>query len=193
MDCAVFELNQFRGPVVFRDYPVAASAEQPILSSISWAPCDCLGDIAYDMPVRKLGVTTGQTFGVIAGVHAKIFNKDESAVSEYFVLSESSVMKQTFAKAGDSGSAIISREGAFVGMYFATIFSDTIELIILQNKEDWPDFRRMAGRRKQDGTVDFEDTFKLAYKGMELALIEDARLLKDLMGLQHYGSVVQDL
>ena len=51
----------------------------------------------------------------------------------------------------------------------------------------------MAGRRKQDGTVDFEDTFKLAYKGMELALIEDARLLKDLMGLHHYGSVVQDL
>ena len=193
IDCAVFELNRIRGPVLFRDYPVAASVEQPILSSISWAPCDRLGDIVYDMAVRKLGVTTGQTFGVIAGMHTKIYTKDDIALSEYFVLSESSIMKQTFAKAGDSGSAIISGEGAFVGMYFATIFSDTIELIILQNTEDWPDFRRMAGRRKQDGTVDFEDTFKLAYKGVELALIQDARLLKDLMGLHHYGYVIQDL
>jgi hypothetical protein len=38
----------------------------------------------------------------------------------------------------------------------------------------------MAGRRKQDGTMDFEDTFKLAYKGMELALTKGARLLKDI-------------
>jgi hypothetical protein len=63
------------------------------------------------MAVRKLGVRTGQTFGVIAGVRAKIYNQDESAMSEYFVLSESSVMTQIFAKAGDSGSAIISKEG----------------------------------------------------------------------------------
>jgi hypothetical protein len=53
--------------------------------------------------------------------------------------------------------------------------------MILQNKESFRDFRRLVGRRKQDCTVDFEVTFKLTYKDMELALIEDARLLKDLM------------
>ena len=108
IDCAVFELNHIRGPVLFRDYPAAVSAEQSTLSSISWASCHRPGDIADDMAVRKLDVRTGQTFGVIAVVHAKIYNKDESAMSEYFVLSEYSVLKHSFAKAGDSGSAIIS-------------------------------------------------------------------------------------
>jgi hypothetical protein len=54
-------------------------------------PCDCLGSIAYDLTVRKFGTRTEQTFGMITGLHAKTYDKDESAT---FVLSGSSITKQ---------------------------------------------------------------------------------------------------
>jgi len=155
LDASTFELNERRGPVVSRELDASPFTGEPTLAAMNWLPCDCQGQIQFDLAVRKLGVATGLTFGVISGVCRLIIEQGKPRVTEYFVLSDSLVPDQNFAKKADSGSAIVSAEGAWVGVCFGNIESCKVKLIMLQEGVDWPDFQKMSMGRNEDGSFDF--------------------------------------
>jgi len=193
LDASIFELNERRGPVVYRELNATPSTEERTLAAMNWLPCDRQGHVQFDLPVRKLGVATGLTFGVISGVHTLIIEQGKPRVTEYFVLSDSLVRDQNFANKGDSGSAIVSAEGAWVGVCFGNVESCKVKLIMLEEREDWPDFQEMAMRTNEDGSFDFEHLIKSAYSGLRLTLISDVKMWEDLLGISKYGNIVQDL
>ena len=119
-DWGIFEIMDERSPEpdLFTSYP-----ESGILATKQWESVKQFGTVKWDQWVRKTGHVTGLTFGFVAGVHAG-WNpgiEDRPPLTEYYVLEEKVSGYNKFAAKGDSGSAVITAEGDFVGIVFARV------------------------------------------------------------------------
>ena len=87
-DWAVFKVNK-RGPSPADwDY---IGPEGGFLGTLEWDSCSEIGELAYDLYVRKNGAQSGMTFGLVAGCPAgvKMFDKPfDDALEEYVIVKE---------------------------------------------------------------------------------------------------------
>jgi hypothetical protein len=89
------------------------------------------GTLKYDQWVRKTGHVTGLTFSFVAGVHPG-WNPgipNCPPLSEFYILEEKAIDNR-FARKGESGSAVISAVGEFVGIMFAIVDIDEISVVV---------------------------------------------------------------
>ena len=79
--------------------------------------------IQWDMYVRKVGRTTGMTFGFVAGVYGNWVPDTfpDKTCEEFYALEEKSGIENQFAAPGDSGAAVNNDSGKIVGFVFTGI------------------------------------------------------------------------
>jgi len=165
----------------FKGFP---SSEEKVLYGMEWGNVADWGDLDFDLVVRKSGRRTGLTFGFVAGVHAGWVNpKVKSApCSEFYVLQELHEEENFFAKKGDSGAAVIARDGTVVGFVHCGIEIKDIQVVCLPGG-DVPDILTGASRRDPKGDVDTNRQWFSYFQRRSFILIESAVMVKERAGL----------
>src|SRR5215471_6459098 len=102
-----------------------------LLDTTEWKSVKQFGPLKFDQWVRNCGQVTDLTFGFVAGVHAG-WNPGIAncpPLTEFYALEEKVSSHNRFARKGDSGSAVITAEGDFVGIVFAFIDVEEIAVV----------------------------------------------------------------
>ena len=175
-DWGIFEVIDERRPEpdLFTSYP-----ESGILATKQWDSVKQFGTLKWDQWVRKTGHVTGLTFGFVAGVHAG-WNPGIAncpPLTEYYVLEEKVSGYNKFAAKGDSGSAVITAEGDFVGIVFARVDVDEISVVVdVETKV--PDILTIGRRRRSDGSVDDHGLWTDWFTSKSFVLVECAEMVR---------------
>ena len=175
-DWGIFEITNERqpDPDLFTSHP-----EPGILARKQWDSVKQFGTLKWDQWVRKRGHVTGLTFGFVAGVHAG-WNPGITncpPLTEYYILEEKTSRQNHFAKKGDSGSAVITAEGDFVGIVFAGVDVDEISVVVnVETKV--PDILSIRHRRRSDGTVDDHRLWTDWFSSKSFVLVECAEMVR---------------
>jgi len=181
-DWGIFEVMDERRPEpnLFTSYP-----ESGILATKQWDSVKQFGTLKWDQWVRKTGHVTGLTFGFVAGVHAG-WNPGIAncpPLTEYYVLEEKVDGYNKFAAKGDSGSAVITAEGDFVGIVFARLDLDEISVVVdVETKV--PDILTIGRRRRSDGSVDDHRLWTEWFTSKAFVLVECAEMVRKQAGIQ---------
>ena len=175
-DWGIFEVMDERKPEpdLFTSYP-----ESGILATKQWDSVKQFGTLKWDQWVRKTGHVTGLTFGFVAGVHAG-WNPGIAncpPLAEYYVLEEKVTGHNKFGGKGDSGSAVITAEGDFVGIVFAIVDVDEISVVVdVQTKV--PDILTIGRRRRSDGSVNDHGLWTDWFISKSFLLVECAEIVR---------------
>jgi hypothetical protein len=181
-DWGMFEVTRDRRPEPsqFNSRPMTG-----VLDTTEWKSVKQFGTVKFDQWVRKTGQVTGLTFGFVAGVHAG-WNPGIASfppLTEFYVLEEKASKNNKFAQKGDSGSAVITAEGEFVGIVFAFIDVEEISVVVdVESKV--PDILTIAHRRRSDGTVDDHNLWTDWFESECFILIECAEMVRKRAGIE---------
>jgi hypothetical protein len=181
-DWGIFEIIDERRPEpdLFTSYP-----ESGVLATKQWDSVKQFGTLKWDQWVRKTGHITGLTFGFVAGVHAGWNPGIENCppLTEYYVLEEKASGYNKFAAKGDSGSAVITAEGDFVGIVFAMVDVDEISVVVdVETKV--PDILTIEHRRRSDGSVDDHRLWTDWFTSKSFILVECAEMVRKRARIQ---------
>src|SRR5277367_6037063 len=119
-----------------------------------------MGKLRYDIYVKKRGVSSNVTFGMIAGVHVVLKSGGKPARKEYWTLAEeNSGSLYEFSAKGDSGSLVCTNKGDAVGIIIAgwhAIFDVPPVLAAVLPNEYW-DMKGIPFPRDEQGKVNFTE------------------------------------
>jgi hypothetical protein len=158
------------------------------LAEIQWsAEADSVGNLQYDVQVKKRGAVTGVTYGIVAGVHGVLKSAGESAVrKEFWVLPEAlSSSLYEFADKGDSGALVWTKDGEAVGVVIAgwTTAFEGVRAVILPNLF-W-DTKNIPFPRDEEGRIDFKGLLSFAVT-RPLVLIESFEMILEDIAESNY-------
>ena len=198
-----YEVVEFRGRQCLRDYAILRlDGRYPdnsdvfydplptngYLAEIQWsAEADSVGNLQYDVQVKKRGAVTGVTYGIVAGVHGVLKSAGESAVrKEFWVLPEAlSSSLYEFADKGDSGALVWTKDGEAVGVVIAgwTAAFEGVRAVILPNLF-W-DTKNIPFPRDEEGRIDFKGLLSFAVT-RPLVLIESFEMILEDIAESNY-------
>lgn len=181
-DWGIFEVTRDRRPEPsqFNSRPMTG-----VLDTTEWKSVKQFGPLKVDQWVRKCGQVTDLTFGFVAGVHAGWNPGIDNCppLTEFYVLEEKTSRHNKFARKGDSGSAVITTEGDFVGIVFA--FIDVEEIAVVVDVESKvPDIMTIAHRHRSDGTVDDHNLWTDWFESESFILVECAEMVRERAGIE---------
>jgi hypothetical protein len=163
------------------------------LQSLEWKATDgAIIPLTYDLCVRKTGGSSGLRFGFVAGVTSSFKSKKiqtKEILHEYYCFQEEREEENRFARAGDSGSAVITNDGKITGFVYASSTIDDVMLII-DHETGELDIKEFAKQRRSDGFVDIDRVWARTFNGTEFVLVESAMMLMERSGVK--GEVVLD-
>jgi hypothetical protein len=159
--------------------------EKGYLKEIVWKnDASSIGELQWDIRVKKRGRTTGVTYGIIAGVHGVMKSSRGGPRREFWALPEAlSTSLYEFADKGDSGSLVWTDEGVAVGIiiagWIAMFEHPPVQAVILPNRY-W-DTKNIPFFRHEDGSIDF--TGLLVHTvSRPLSLVESFKMVIDDVG-----------
>jgi hypothetical protein len=191
-DYLLFDIERPRNPIESEIWEFKAPNEG-ILGDGNWERLQDWGKLEFDLQVRKNGMSTGFTFGVVAGITSSIrFLDSKKATREYYVLPETNLFTQPFARPGDSGAGVISRDGRLVGFVMAKTTLKNFSLAVLPNT-DHLDVRMMARYRDpQDGSIDLSKVFFTTYPNLVATMVTCADVVNARTGIKAMGRLHLD-
>jgi len=161
------------------------------LSKREWRLLRDWGQISLDDQVRKNGAVTGIPFGFVAGV--KVSWKSpafKTVVNEYYVLEEVDLKNNRFSAGGDSGAALVSKEGRLVGFIMAPATAEDFEVVV-HPKTRIPDLKAMKMNR-EDGELHMEKVWFDSFPEVGLTLVMCDSVLEKRVGIQGMGALYLD-
>jgi hypothetical protein len=166
----------------------------------TWLMLNDWGEVALDVQVRKNGSVTGFTYGFVSGVKAHFCSKNfKSPLSEYYILEERDVTNHQFAYPGDSGSAVVSKEGKLIGLIIARAVFQKLEVLV-RPVTIVPDIKAMRNARQLDGTIQKEKAGRAwsgkpwfnTFTGVTTTLVMCANVLEARSGIRGMGILYSD-
>jgi hypothetical protein len=149
------------------------------------------GTLKFDDQVRKNGSATGFSFGVVAGITTSTKLVRTRPTREYFILPEVDFEGVPFAKPGDSGAAVINREGCLVGLVMArSILSDFV--VVLNPQSGHLDLASMKKYGNEDGSIDYEKAYFREFSEINITLAMCSSILEARAGITGIGSLHVD-
>ena len=157
------------------------------MAEIQWsAEADSVGNLQYDVQVKKRGAATGVTYGIVAGVYGVLKSAGEGAVrKEFWVLPEALSTSHEFADKGDSGALVWTKDGEAVGVVIAgwTAAFEGVRAVILPNLF-W-DTKNIPFPRDEEGRIDFKGLLSFAVT-RPLVLIESFEMILEDIAESNY-------
>jgi len=155
-DYAIIKLER-RLPEENEDFPEDDVPTSGYLSSLTWAnDPTTIGELQYDVYVKKRGRTTGTTHGLVAGIYGT-FQRSRQIRQEFWVLPEALFSTlYAFSDHGDSGSCVWTADGKAIGIIFGAwivTFDRPALLAVVDPRGKW-DVERIPSYRQKDGSID---------------------------------------
>jgi len=189
-DFLIFGIEEARQPVKVERWSFMP-LDTGELSKGEWRLLRDWGQISLDDQVRKNGAVTGITFGFVAGVKASWKSPAfKTVVDEYYVLEEADVRNNRFSAGGDSGAALVSKEGKLVGFIMAQATVEDFEVVV-HPKTGMPDLKAMKLNR-EDGGLHMEKVWFESFPEVVLTMVMCASVLEKRAGIQEMGTLYLD-
>ncbi len=187
-DWAVFKVNKRSPSPADWDY---IGPQGGFLGTLDWNSCLRIGELAYDLYVRKNGAQSGMTFGVVAGCPAgvKMFDKPfEDALEEYVIVKEEKWDVCQFAERGDSGSLVITHDGKAVGTIVGAYKITSVILVV--DEQGVIDLNYLREFRREDGSVHIEDCYTRRLFDRGIVVVQSLSMIVSRAGLDEYELVI---
>ena len=193
-DWCIFRISKNREPVETPWVP-AYLPEDGLLGSIDWSSGNGnVGELSWDVPIRKEGRASGLTFGFIAGVNAawrpqRLLSIPKGGVEEFYALEEKGEGINQFAEKGDSGSGVTTANGELVGIIMAKAEMTEVKVIV-HPTTGRPDIRAIQQQREKDGSVDADKSWFNMFAGTRFIIMESMKMVLERAKLD--GELILD-
>jgi len=190
-DYTLFDIDASRNPM--SELWKFAAPSEGVLGDGPWAPLRDWGKLKYDVQVRKNGMKTRYSFGVVAGISSSMtFPGSSKASREFYVMPESEFDTRRFADRGDSGAAVISKSGLLVGFVMCKISLRNCKIVIDPETENL-DIKIMEKyRNTETGKIDWDKVWFQQYSKVEVVSVMSSEVLEQRTGIRSMGDLVID-